>query len=71
MNKLEKLIVPYSVPNVVLVHKRTGKKKILYAVSSNGDTVLIGPIEKGTNEEWINRCMSIPKRELIESYDLG
>ncbi|MDG0053098.1 hypothetical protein MMB75_05345 [Paenibacillus sp. P2(2022)] len=71
MNELEKLIVSYSVPNVIVVHKRTGKRKILYAVSSNGDTILIGPMEKDTDEGWINRCKIMSKNELLETYVLG
>ncbi|MGR6764621.1 hypothetical protein [Paenibacillus polymyxa] len=70
MSKLEKLIVPYSVPNVVITHKKTGERRVFYAVSSNGDIALIGPMEKDTNKEWINQCKSISKSELLKTYNL-
>ncbi|WP_036701144.1 hypothetical protein [Paenibacillus sp. FSL R7-269] len=69
MSKLEKLFVSYSVPRVVITHKKTGTKEILYAVSSNGDTAIIGKIGEQSSD-WINHCREVSKIEIINEYYL-
>ncbi|MBW4083544.1 hypothetical protein [Paenibacillus sp. S150] len=70
MGNLKEFIVPYSIPNIIIMNISTKKKIILYAVSSSGRSVVVGPVESEYDRGWLNRCWEISKEELLENYSL-
>lgn len=70
MSKLNRLIVPYSVPNVIVERKIDGEKIKFYAVSSDGERVILGPVENKSNKDWMKYCWDLTKADFLENYYL-
>ncbi|MEC0127160.1 hypothetical protein [Paenibacillus pabuli] len=70
MSELEKLLVPYAVPNITIVSKLNGEEFLLYAVDSDGESVLISNIKRNASKDWFKTCELVTKKMLLEKYRL-
>lgn len=70
MYELKDLIIPYSIPNITIKNIVTNENITLYAVSSNGETVVVGPIKNQYDRDWARQCWEITKDELLNNYTI-
>ncbi|WP_145411128.1 hypothetical protein [Paenibacillus xylanexedens] len=70
MNELERLLVPYSVPNVVIVDCSNNQESVLYAVDSEGKGVLIGSLQRKDSNDWYKNCEFMTKDVLLKKFRL-
>jgi hypothetical protein len=70
MYKLKDYVKADSVPNIVVKQKETGQKVVFFAVHSDDDSVLLGPIEGRNLRDWSNKCWVISKKDLLENFIL-
>lgn len=68
MNEFDKLIIPYTVPNITIVNKLTGEESVLYAVDSKGENVLIGSGQRENTKYWFKTCEIVTKEMILENY---
>lgn len=70
MNELEKFLVPYSVPNVIIVDYSNNQESVLYAVDSEGKGVLIGRLQRKDSIDWHKECEFLTKDVLLKKFRL-
>lgn len=70
MCELKNMITPYSIPNITIKNIHTRENVKLYAVSSNGESVVVGPIKNENNRDWMRYCWEMPTEELLKNYTI-
>ncbi|ETT30662.1 hypothetical protein C161_27198 [Paenibacillus sp. FSL R5-192] len=70
MNEFEKFLVPYGVPNIIIVNKLNNEESVLYAVDSKGENALIGSVQMKNTKDWFKDCELVTKKMLLEKFRL-
>ncbi|QQZ58982.1 hypothetical protein JI735_19855 [Paenibacillus sonchi] len=69
MQTLSDILVPGSVPNVI-VNDKKGAAFVVFAVHHQGEAIVIGPVDGREKRNWLDSCWLINKNELLENYYL-
>ncbi|WP_028546247.1 hypothetical protein [Paenibacillus taiwanensis] len=68
-NDIIELLIPGSLPNVIVRNKITKELVVLFSVHHREDVILLGPITKRDTKEWLEKCWTVNKKALINEYE--